>query len=424
MPMNKHDKKPLIQSIQVRNLLSFGPDTPAMNLRSLNVLIGENGAGKSNLIDVIGILQAAPTNLLIPFKGKASGGIAEWLWKGGHGESDSEPVQASIEVQLHHPDTRKEILLRHRLSFSVAGQKLELTDEAVEDARPEQQYHHDVRFYYRFQSGRPVLSVFASDEEEDAGRQRGKRELKKQDVSFDQSILSQRKDPDQYPEITYIAKQYTGIKLYREWHLGRNAPPRQPHPSDMPGDHLNEDASNLVLVLNALEMNPRARERLLDKIKEFNGRFTRIYPKVEMGSIQLYLEEILSADTRHSALIPASRLSDGTMRFLCLLAVLCHPNPPPLVCIEEPEMGLHPDILPTVAQLLLEASERTQLIVTTHSDIIVDALTETPEAVVVCEKQNGQTRMRRLEQKDLQAWITDYRLGQAWLNGKVGATRW
>lgn len=58
------------------------------------------------------------------------------------------------------------------------------------------------------------------------------------------------------------------------------------------------------------------------------------------------------------------------LRYLCLLAVLCHPSPPPLVCIEEPELGLHPDVLPTLAELLKEAATRTQLIVTTHSDVL------------------------------------------------------
>jgi predicted ATPase len=75
---------------------------------------------------------------------------------------------------------------------------------------------------------------------------------------------------------------------------------------------------------------------------------------------------------------------------LCLLAILCDPEPPPLVCIEEPELGLHPDILPKLADLLVSASERTQLIVTTHSSLLVDAMTDRPESIVVCEKHQGQ----------------------------------
>lgn len=109
------------------------------------------------------------------------------------------------------------------------------------------------------------------------------------------------------------------------------------------------------------------------------------------GTVSLFLEE------RGNRSIPASRLSDGTLRYLSLLAVLLHPEPPPLTCIEEPELGLHPDLLPTLADLMIAASERSQLVVTTHSDVLVDALTDRPESVIVCEKQDGLTEMRRLD---------------------------
>jgi predicted ATPase len=116
--------------------------------------------------------------------------------------------------------------------------------------------------------------------------------------------------------------------------------------------------------------------------------------------------------------------SDGTLRYLCLLAILCDPEPPPLVCIEQPELGLHPDILPKVADLLLQASQRTQDIVTTHSDVLVDAMTEHPEAVVVCEKHEGESEMHRLRQDELASWLGKYRLGQLWTRGQIGGTRW
>ena len=111
-------------------------------------------------------------------------------------------------------------------------------------------------------------------------------------------------------------------------------------------------------------------------------------------------------------------------RYLCLLAILCDPEPPPLICIEEPELGLHPDILLGLADLLKAASERTQIIVTTHSDILVDAMSETPECVVVCEKHEGKTEMKRLSAPDLADWLKDYRLGQLWTKGHLGGTRW
>jgi len=97
---------------------------------------------------------------------------------------------------------------------------------------------------------------------------------------------------------------------------------------------------------------------------------------------------------------------------------------PPLVCIEEPELGLHPDVLPKIADLLIDVSELTQLIVTTHSDILVDAMSEQPETILVCEKHDGQTTINRLQKKKLQIWLDKYRLGELWTRGEIGGTRW
>ena len=122
--------------------------------------------------------------------------------------------------------------------------------------------------------------------------------------------------------------------------------------------------------------------------------------------------------------VPATRLSDGALRYLCLLSILCHPKPPPLVCIDQPEIGLHPDVLPRLVDLMREASERCQLIVTTHSDVIVDALTDTAECVVVCEKQEGSTTLRRLDADELKDWLLCHRLGELWSAGQIGGNRW
>src|SRR5581483_7534293 len=103
------------------------------------------------------------------------------------------------------------------------------------------------------------------------------------------------------------------------------------------------------------------------------------------------------------------RMSDGTLKFLSLLAALFHPKPPALMCIEEPEAGLHPDAMQLVAEVLMEASESIQLIVTTHSDALIDHLTDRPDSVLVCERDfdNG-TQVKRLSKVELQAWLEHY----------------
>ncbi len=185
----------------------------------------------------------------------------------------------------------------------------------------------------------------------------------------------------------------------------------------MRNDRMEEDFSNLGLFLNKMRRSPVAKNRMMQYLHDFYEGADDFETIIEGGTVQVFFME-------GQFLIPATRLSDGTLRYLCLLAILCDPNPPPLIYIEEPELGLHPDILPKIADILVEASERTQLIVTTHSDILVDAMTERPEAVIVCEKHEGQTQMCRLSSEYLSDWLGKYRLGQLWTRGELGGTRW
>jgi predicted ATPase len=399
--------KRFLRTIKLRNILSFGPDTPELELQSLNVLIGPNGAGKSNLIEAIGLLQSAPTNLLDPIR--AGGGISEWLWKG----SDRVPV-AEIDTTVFYPQGK--MPLRHRLQFTMVGQRAELLDEAIENEHSSWPGEPDVYFYYRYQSGHPVLNVKTDEPSADG---RAHRQLRRQDLAIDQSVVSQRKDPDQYPEVTYLGNEYAKIKLFREWNFGRSTQPRRPQPTDLPADFLREDAANIALVLNDLEHRSNLRASIVEQLREADGSIVDFSTRVLGGTIQLFLHY-----AGLNAPVPATRLSDGTVRYLCLLAVLCHPEPPPLVCLEEPELGLHPDLLVKLADLLVDASHRMQLIVTTHSDTLVDGLTKVPEAVIVCEKENGSTKMTRRSSADLAVWLKEYGLGQLWRSGEIGGNRW
>jgi len=173
-----------------------------------------------------------------------------------------------------------------------------------------------------------------------------------------------------------------------------------------------------LFLLNDLEYRGK-KVALLENLQRVWEGAKDIVVKVYGGTVQFYLKEAgLESPT------PTSRLSDGTLRFLCLAAILLHPEPPPLICIEEPELGMHPDVLPAIAEMLVEASSRTQLIVTTHSPELVDELSETPESVVVCERTGAGTEMKRLDAERLQKWLKRYRLGELWRKGEIGGTRW
>lgn len=228
--------------------------------------------------------------------------------------------------------------------------------------------------------------------------------------------MSQRKDPDQYPELTYLGNQFSSIRLYRDWHIGRDSEPRRPHKTDLPEHPILEDGSNLGLVLNNLQYQLGSRQ-IIEKLKKFYEEAEELTIKIYGGTVQIFIrEEGLSQP------IPASRLSDGTLRYLFLLALLLDPTPPPLICIEEPEIGLHPDMMSTIADLLIEASERTQLIVTTHSDALISSLP--PESVLVCEHDQMGSHLRRLDPKQLKTWLENYALGDLWRMGEIGGNRW
>jgi len=193
---------------------------------------------------------------------------------------------------------------------------------------------------------------------------------------------------------------------------------RRPQSLDQPDDFLLEDGSNLGLVLNKLKNRPATKRLLLEQLKLFYEGIEDVETQIQGGTVQVFIHE------HGDRPIPATRLSDGTLTYLCLLSILCHPDPPPLVCFEEPETELHPDIIPSLADLLKEASKRTQIIVTTHSDALVSSLNDVPEAIVVCERRREGTSLRRLEPDKLKEWLKRYSLGELWSMGEIGGNRW
>jgi predicted ATPase len=402
-----------IERLRLKNLLSFGGEGVDLALEPLNVLIGPNGSGKSNLIEALGLLQAAPSDLTVPLR--HGGGAAEWFWKGN---ADVSP--ATLRALVGFPAGGRS--LDYHLSFALAGARPVIVDESVEDAggRVGTENGHPYSFY-QYRQGRPLVNTrkdYRGSIAERKGRVQEDWAASGAQIDPGQSILSQAISSQAYPELTFLGQQFRAIQFYREFDLSRNGPLRRPQPTELPGDHLQEDGGNLWLVINALEFNGQ-KPRLLELLRRFYEPAIDFTLAVQGGTIQLYLREegLVGA-------VPASRLSDGTLRYLCLLAVLLDPAPPPLVCIEEPEAGLHPDILPTIAELLVEASQRTQLIVATHSDRLISALGVSPEVVVVCERDDQGTRLERLEREPLREWLAKYSLGMLWSMGEIGGNRW
>ena len=377
----------LFHNLKFSGLLSFGPAGVDLPMEPLNVLIGPNGSGKSNLLEAVSLFHAAPRGIT------ESISVREWLWKGPEA-LDSIVLEAIVD----YPPI---MTLQHSLTLRGMGVHTAVTDESVE---PSPSVGPEGMAYYRSAavSGR----VWKNE-------QTGVFEFPK-DHMQERSLVSLT-TPNQLG-LWHLKEQYSRIRLYRNWSFGPDAKLRQPCSAHARSEFLDEGGENLPLVLSHL--HGAHKQRLLEALRKLFDGIVDVRCPVTGGTVGLFLEEA------GGRAIPATRLSDGTLRYLCLLAILLHPEPPPLICIEEPELGLHPDLLPTLSDLMQETSERTQLIVTTHSDVLVDALTDRPESVVVCEKHDGQTEMRRLDKGDLMKWLKDYRLGELWTSGELGGNRW
>jgi predicted ATPase len=408
-------KPPFLRSIRPANLLSFGWQTPDIQLRPLNILIGSNGSGKSNFIEILGLLRELPSE--DPWSVITnSGGIDEWIWKGG-GAKPLHPVSASISATLS--SQFGDSTLDYKLVLRKSGTSLSVAEEYLGNTAPFSG-HIKPYIYFHNRLGKARINAKALEDDENDLPPDRLRELKKDELDDHLSVFSQRKDPFQYPELTNIGKQFARISLYRDWTFGIASDPREPEPVGQRSDYLEEDASNLGHVLNALRAHPdfSVVERMKEQLKRFYAAANDIETLLVGNYIQLRIRESNGIST------PASRLSDGTLRWLALVTVLLNPDPPPLICIEEPELGLHPDIIPTLAELLRDASTRTQLIVTTHSHSLVDAFTDEPESICVCQKPQGSTEIERLDQKQLAEWLESYSLGTLWAKGEIGGNRW
>ena len=422
----------LFHRLKLSGLLSFGPDGIDLPMERLNVLIGPNGSGKSNLLAAVSLLQAAPRGITEPIS--RSGGVREWTWK-------DEKASASIAMDVTVSFSTAPMMirgggaalverngqstddcppggtLRHHLTLDDWDGRAIVADERVEPLNTSIETS-DETAYYRPPRDKEVaealnLAVRQVLESKDVRDPivpqlvRGREGALEFASAYrpDESLLSFYASPE-FPALWHLREQYGRIRFFRDWSFGPNATLRQPCSAHARSDFLAEGGENLPLVLSNL--HGEHRRKLLDALRKLFDGIVDFRCSVTGGTVSLFLEESGGRS------IPATRLSNGTLRYLCLLAVLLHPEPPSLIGIEEPELGLHPDMLPGLADLLVEASERTQLIVTTHSDVLVDELTERPESVVACEKYDGQTRMRRLDQAGLAKWLQGRRLGDVW----------
>jgi predicted ATPase len=321
----------------------------------------------------------------------------------GDGERAETGAQAEISVKLPDMVSLGSKSYGHRIAFRANADRVEVFEESIGAMDGDRsQFVFDEN--YQMSNGKAVLTDFGDE-----------REISQ--LLMDQSILSQIKDASRYTNLTRLQNLYSAMRFYRNWCFGPGTAMRAAQSAGLRHDYLDDGAQNLAVVLGAFPL--ALKKRVSSELQIIYEGVTGLdVANRSGGNLQVLIEE------ENGREIPASRLSDGTLRYLCLLTILLNPTPPPLVVIEEPELGLHPDVIPKIAELLIEASERMQLVVTTHSRMLIDALGDEPENVVVCSREQGETRMERLRAEDLAEWLENYSLGDLWSKGEIGGNRW
>ncbi|HXJ93428.1 MAG TPA: AAA family ATPase [Terriglobia bacterium] len=402
--------------IKIEGFRSF--KTVELNLEPLSVLIGPNGGGKSNLLDLMSLMGEAGNGLLeagIASRGGPKSITFGFDWFRTIAVNFHFRKKEDVLYSLAAPPLPGEFLqdVTYKLALNFHPTMTVSLEEVVEEpASRGQQPRLIVRrdadgcTFYRPRLGFSGLPRAKHKDLEDAKTIESRAEL----------AISQVKDSRLYPIPYELLRQFQQWTAYRDIDVGPRAPIRLPA-LVRPSVRLAPDGSNLTAVLNSIQQRHQdiwdeVVELIRTAYPEFKG--IKFPPEGGDGNVALrWLEKPFQGEG-----VTANLLSDGTLKLLCLIAILKSPDPPPLICIDEPEVGLHPDWIELVAELMQSAATRTQLIVATHSPQIVAKLD--PEQVIVTEKEEGETHLERLNGQELEKWLDEFNLSDLWLAGHIG----
>ena len=357
----------------------------------LAVLIGPNGGGKSNFLDLLSLMSEAAHGQLE--RGIGSRGGADCVT---FGFSSFRNVFVEFHFQGEPLPN-----VRFKLGFDVgfASSNVQV-EEVIEE--PTTQRNNPVSTVKRDPTG----CVFRQGEIDERKALEWASEL----------AIFQVKDLSKYPIPYRLLNNIQEWTLYRDIDVGPESPIRQPE-LVRPAVRLLPNGGNLSSVLYAMQQDHKDDwDDILGILKTAYPDFVKLTVPAGGGDGKVHLRWFERPHEKQG--LSANLLSDGTLKLLCLIAILKSPNPPPLICIDEPELGLHPDWIKLVAELLQEAATRTQVIVATHSPHIVAKLD--PEQVIVTEKADGETHLTQLKTGDLENWLKDFSLAELWLSGEIG----
>lgn len=352
----------------IRRLEAFQPG-------NLTVLIGANGAGKSNLISffrALGHMMSAPTGLQAHLA--QTGKAHSWLHDG---PGVTSAIDAALQIE---------------------------TDKGRNDYEFGLEYAAGDRLYFNYERFRFLPTGTTPDAKVNMGAGHEESKLFERAERGEPTPFAIRNMLRRFIIHQFHNTSFTS-RMRQAWDLGE-------------GRWLKEDGGNLGVFLYRLKNeSPLAPyyARIVETIRQSLPFFADFELEPANGQLTLAWHEVNS-----DQVFAAHQASDGMLRFLALVALLLQPteNLPELLILDEPELGLHPHAITTVAGLVKSASLDKQVVLATQSVTFLNEFE--PESIVVVERQGRESQFRRLDAKQLDAWLAQYTVGELWEKNILG----
>ncbi|PYP86631.1 MAG: ABC transporter ATP-binding protein [Candidatus Angelobacter sp. Gp1-AA117] len=359
-------------------------------LRPLCVMIGANGTGKTSVLDVMALLASSA-------QGKLSSAITDLSGLASiltYDHAEDLKLGISMEVPHHEP-------LEYHLRVRSQGVAYVIAEETLSQQRKPQPppFRHidshglDIRYY-------------------EPEQQR----LVRPNWEHNPLETSLAQVPKMFHEPEDLRNRLASSTFYHVLNVDPRSPVRLPQPMQ-PATLPGRNGEELVSCLFYLRETERDRfEASEDALRAAFPHFERLeFPPVAAGTLALAWRE-----RGFSKALYMHQLSEGTLRFLWLATLLQSPGLTAITLLDEPEVSLHPELLSLLADLLREASRRTQLMVATHSDRLIRFL-KPEEVLLVDQTENGMSKLTWADELDLEEWLKDYSLDELWRTGRIGA---
>lgn len=368
---------------------------------ALNVIIGPNGSGKSNLLRFLEFISVSAQGKLGKYV-QSLGGMDPIVWDG-----EARSIQMSLKIKPVGNELDPEYYELELIRLGT-GSIYRIENERLINSHKQRKGAEKNPFKFLERSANRAV-IFDENERTFV--------TPEEYVSDEESLLSIAAGPFTINHfIPPFQKALASFAIYRDLDTRPEAAIRQSAISRME-KRVDPDGQNLVSVLHTLYTGDRDFKNDINAAMQaaFGDDFEElVFPPAADQRIQLRIRW-KSLKREQSA----AELSDGTLRFLFLLTVLASPSLAPVIAIDEPETGLHPAMLPLIAEYAGEASRRSQIIFTTHSPQFLDAFTSVKPTTTVAKWANGETTLHTLDADQLNYWLKEYSLGSLFKSGEL-----